>query len=148
MGYYTRFEGRVTGPWELMEQFVEAAENDETFGSYGGLPLQDWLDGDFFGGDTAKWYDWQKDMVEVSERFPHLLFSLQGEGEESGDIWKAWARNGRVRRAQARIVFDEPDLDADLPSPDVEKAIAEAKAAKRAEIDAEIDRLQKERATI
>ena len=148
MGYYTRYEGSVTGPALLMQKFMEDAEAGGTFGSYGGIELDNWLGGDFFGGDTAKWYDWNADMKEVSSKYPHLLFSLEGEGEESGDIWKAWARNGKVVEARAKIVFETPDLAAVLPTPDVEKAIAEAKAAKRAEIDAEIARLEAKKATL
>lgn len=146
MGYYTRFEGSVTGPAELMEQFQADCDAGKTFGEYG-LPLEDW-NYEFFGGNTAKWYGWKKDMEQISAEYPHLLFALEGEGEESGDIWKAWARNGKVVEARAKIVFEEPDLDAVLPTPDLEAAIAQAKAAKRAEIDEQIARLQSERAAI
>ena len=147
MGYYTRFEGSVTGPAELMEQFETDAEAGDRFGSYD-MELDEWLSGDLMGGDTIKWYGWEDDIKALSRKYPALLFSLEGEGEESGDIWKAWARNGKVVTAQAKIVFETPDLDAVLPSPDTERMIAEQKAKKVAEIDAEIARLQAERDSI
>lgn len=146
MGYYTRFTGSVTGPAELMEVFHSDAEDGKTFGEYN-QPIMDWYD-EFFGGDTAKWYSWQRDMEAVSKEYPNLLFALEGEGEESGDIWKAWARNGKVVEARAKIVFETPDLDTVLPTPDVEAAIEEQKARKRTALDQEIARLQREKAAI
>lgn len=140
MVYSTRFDGGVEGPEELVEVFVNDADDGKTYGQYGN-DLTDWIS-EFFGGDTASWYDWKKDMVSLSKEYPNLLFWLEGEGEESGDIWKAWARNGKVVTSQARIVFDEPDLDKELPTPDAAKAIAKVKADKAAKIDAEIARLE------
>lgn len=147
MGYNTRFKGSVTGPKELLDAFKEDAENGNTYGEYN-QPLDDWTYGEFFGGDTAKWYGWAADMESISEQYPHLLFALEGEGEESGDIWKAWARNGMVVSVRARVVFDEPNLDEVLPSPDAAKAIEQRREAKRKEIDAEIARLEKEKELI
>ena len=141
MGYYTRFSGGVTGPPELLNVFSADAAEGVTYGRHD-AELDDWLTGDFFGGDTAKWYGWKEDLVDVSKRYPNLLFFLEGEGEEPGDMWKAWARNGRVVETKARIVFDEPDLDEELPTPNIEKAIAEEKARVAARVQAEIDRLQ------
>lgn len=63
-------------------------------------------------GDTqerTKWYDYQSDLVEFSKQFPEWLFTLKGEGEESGDIWKLYVLNGKSQKAEARIVFDEFD---------------------------------------
>lgn len=142
MGYYTVYRGSVTGPVEFIDLFVEDAEDEKTFGQYE-QDLSDWLEDYMFGSEPTKWYDWQKDMVEISGKYPHLLFELDGEGEESGDIWKAWARNGKVVVSEARIVFDPPgDLDEILPSPDIEKALAKLKVEKRAAIQAEIDKLK------
>ena len=144
MGYYTRFDGRVTGSKVLLDKFKEDAERGDTYGQYGSN-LDDWTYGEFFGGDSAKWYDWEKDMKELSSKYPHLLFELSGEGEEAGDMWKAWARNGKVVTVRARIVFDEPDIDKELPTPDIEAAIEAEKEKKRAALDAEINRLAAER---
>jgi len=141
MGYYTHYTGGVSGPQVLLDKFNRDAENGAKYGQYD-ANLDDWTYGEFFGGDTAKWYDWEKDMQAVSSQYPHLLFFLEGEGEEAGDIWKAWARNGKVITVRARIVFDEPDLDRDLPTPDIEAAIEAEKQKKRDELDAEIARLQ------
>lgn len=57
----------------------------------------------FEGGDcdsgwygNAKWYDWEEDMLLLSKRFPEIMFTLGGIGEEFGDIWEAYFYDGRV----------------------------------------------------
>lgn len=60
-------------------------------------------------GDSVKWYDHEKDMRTISRKYPEVTFILSGEGEESGDIWKKYFKNGRMFVAKARIVFPEYD---------------------------------------
>lgn len=57
----------------------------------------------------AKWYDWQKDLETVSQQFPEVVITVDGTGEESGDIWRAKVQNGKVKVASATITF--PELD-------------------------------------
>ena len=142
MGYYTRFEGSVSSKDTFaLDAFKRDAANDETFGQYD-MPKDCFITGDFFGGDTAKWYDWKNDLEALSKEYPTLLFSLNGEGEESGDIWKAYARNGKVITVRAEVVFNIPDLDEALP---YDKSASDALRQKRAdEIRSEINRLQEE----
>lgn len=141
MGYNTHYTGSVTGPKELLEVFRDDAEDGKTYGEYN-QPLDDWLYGEFFGGDTAKWYGWSDDLEAVSKEYPYLLFALEGEGEEAGDIWKAWARNGKVVTVRAKVVFEEPDLDKDLPTPDVEAELDRLREQKKSLIKQDIARLQ------
>lgn len=114
MGYYTVYKGSVTGKGVLLDAFCEAADREETFGTYG-LLLSDWLDEYINGGESMKWYDWQSDCKELSAKYPNLLFTLNGEGEESGDIWRAYFRSGQVFVQQAQLVFPKVDLDSVLP---------------------------------
>lgn len=44
--------------------------------------------------DEAKWYDWNKDMLELSKEFPDILFGLEGRGEEKLDWWYALFKDG------------------------------------------------------
>ncbi|MDB7829191.1 hypothetical protein [Intestinimonas butyriciproducens] len=37
---------------------------------------------------NAKWYDWEEDMLLLSKRFPEVMLTLGGIGEEFGDIWE------------------------------------------------------------
>lgn len=57
-----------------------------------------------FEGDI-KWYDYVKDMSNISKRFPDLIFTLSGEGEESGDIWKRYFYRGDDQYAAAKVTF-------------------------------------------
>lgn len=44
--------------------------------------------------DEAKWYDSDKDMLELSKEFPDVLFGLEGRGEEKQDWWYALFKDG------------------------------------------------------
>lgn len=91
MGYYTRY----TVDWNTVEP--------------------EYLEFDFFtvsNGDTTegmKWYNYEYDMVHTSKQYPETTFTLYGEGEESGDIWTAWFRDGKHQKVQAKLVIDKPD---------------------------------------
>lgn len=56
-----------------------------------------------------KWYDHDEEMLELSKQFPETVFCLEGEGEESGDIWRTYYKNGKAQHCPAKIVFDEYD---------------------------------------
>lgn len=47
--------------------------------------------GDLFG----RWYDYGKDMSELSLKYPEILFKLTGFGEGEGDIWRAFYYQGK-----------------------------------------------------
>jgi len=71
--------------------------------------LGDELDGE--GGEASKWHDHQLDMLALSNKFRSILFTLHGEGDETGDLWNEYYLNGKTQTAKARIVFDEFDPD-------------------------------------
>lgn len=147
MGYYTRYDGKVTGPSVLVNAFADKYEDEQEQGNYGFQPY-DFVRQEFFGGESLTWYEHEKDILALSKEHPNLLFHLQGEGEESGDIWKKWFRNGKSVTAQARIVFDEPDLDTVLPSANVEAELEQIRASKRAVVVEEIRALEKKLADL
>ena len=51
----------------------------------------------------CKWYEHESDMRIVSKMFPNVLFTLSGEGEENGDIWKKYFLGGKCQVAKAKI---------------------------------------------
>lgn len=57
--------------------------------------------------DSIKWYDCEKDMREVSLNFPNQLLTVSGEGEESGDIWKGYFKDGKGFISKAKLVFED-----------------------------------------
>lgn len=76
----------------------------------------DVFDGDTEEGDrvvalkgAAKWYNCSADMKEFSLAFPDVVFKLHGEGEESGDLWDEYFKNGMSQECRADIIY--PDYD-------------------------------------
>jgi len=60
-------------------------------------------------GYSIKWYDCENHMKQVSKMFPDQLLSVEVEGEESGDIWKGYFKNGKMQRYNAIITFEDFD---------------------------------------
>src|ERR1700733_15663509 len=59
---------------------------------------------DFHGGslvnghspESCKWYEHETDMIKYSKQYPELTFALKGEGEEAGDVWIKYFKNGKI----------------------------------------------------
>jgi hypothetical protein len=99
MGYYTCHTLEIVGGHnDILREIIEG--DPETF--YG-------LDSDGSYVDAVKWYGHEADMREVSSEYPDLVFKLKGEGEEPGDIWLEYYKNGKMQRSEAQIAFDEYD---------------------------------------
>lgn len=95
MGYYTWYRIEITPDSEEVRAFIDAAAN-----------LSYALDED---GDSCKWYNHEDDMLRLSREFPDILFELHGEGEEAGDLWRKYFKNGKVQRCPAIITYDAFD---------------------------------------
>lgn len=93
MGYYTRHE-------------LEIIEGDDYRTDYESEICDIAEYRSLFGGDTVKWYDSEKDMKKYSRNHPKTLFLITGEGEEAGDLWKAYFKNGKMQVCKAKITFD------------------------------------------
>ncbi|MBO1582684.1 hypothetical protein [Bacillus sp. XF8] len=63
--------------------------------------------GEFY--DSTKWYDYETEMSAISRLYPDVIFELSGKGEEAGDLWKAYFKNGKIQRCPAEITYDEYD---------------------------------------
>jgi len=66
----------------------------------------------FSAGDPNRWSTWyehEDDMRQLSSRFPDMLFTLSGEGEENEDIWVKYFKAGRMQASYATIVLDPFD---------------------------------------
>ena len=95
MGYYTNFtmkvldESMVEVDSSVYPEFAEESLYDGYFS------VQDLISND---ADNCKWYDHEEDVREYSKKFPNLVFILDGEGEEPGDIWREFYKNGKSYR--------------------------------------------------
>jgi len=92
MGYYTNYE--ITTDKVLPDDFEDKFEEitDYAFG---------------YGEFGAKWYDYKADMKEISKIYPDILFTVEGEGEESGDIWRHYFKNGEDYRVEPVVIWPE-----------------------------------------
>jgi hypothetical protein len=48
----------------------------------------------------------------MSKAIPHVLFTLEGIGEEQGDHWKEYYLDGKMQRCPAAIIFPPFDKKA------------------------------------
>lgn len=72
-------------------------------------------DGSFEDGGWctyAKWYDYEDNMIALSEKFPDILFELDGNGEDSEDFWIEYFCGGRHQYCRGEITYEEPDMAA------------------------------------
>lgn len=99
MGYYTRHELTVINGDNETDYEQEISDTTDGYDKH-------WL-----WGSETKWYDCQKDMIKYSKKHPDVTFLIDGEGEEIGDIWKAWFKNGKKFYSKVSLVFDEYNED-------------------------------------
>lgn len=59
--------------------------------------------------ERTKWYDWKKEMIELSKKSPRILYCLNGVGEEHKDLWKCYFKYGKSQEIIARIEYDPFD---------------------------------------
>lgn len=90
MGYYTKYT--LYAKSEIIEDLC--SENDNA--AYALLDEQE-----------SKWYDHERELREFSKKYPDELFILEGHGEEQGDDWKKYFRNGLMQMCKGEIVYEE-----------------------------------------
>lgn len=61
--------------------------------------------------EECKWYNHEDELKNFSKKYPAYVFTLKGEGEESGDIWVKYFLNGKQQTANAKIIFDPLDIN-------------------------------------
>lgn len=89
MGYYTKFKLKVIKGVKNIDYEEDISEN--TSGGF---------------GEECKWYSFEEEMRAYSLNHPEVIFRIDGEGEESGDLWRAWFKEGKMLRVNAVIVFE------------------------------------------
>lgn len=67
-----------------------------------------------FLNEEQKWYNWEKDMIELSKRFPSIGFILYGDGEDREDSWKAAFFGGKSEVSYGSIVYDYNNLEDEM----------------------------------
>lgn len=58
--------------------------------------------------DPIPWYEYEEDLTYLSIMFPDYFFLLFGYGEDSDDIWRAYAHNGKYYHAPMFLTYNPP----------------------------------------
>ncbi len=87
MGYYTYYKLTMSPQLEI------DSPNPLMFEELDDDPVRCWLHDGVDGERT--WYDYHKDMIALSTKYPAYLFTLTGEGEENEDIWRCFYKGGK-----------------------------------------------------
>lgn len=98
MGYYTNYTLTHDKGNHLDQQFADELSK---------ITGYEW--DDKLENDNLKWYDFNTHMKEFSKMHTLVVFTLKGVGEESGDLWIRYYKNGKVQEAKAVITYEEFD---------------------------------------
>jgi hypothetical protein len=96
VAHYTRFSFDVV-PESSKYQIIEAIEE------HTGLDFE----------DKHSWYDYLRDMQEISRLFPYAIITVTGVGEEAGDYWRMYCLNGDCEKVLGVISY--PPCPFELP---------------------------------
>ena len=101
MGYYTIFklsakDSEITDDMKKELSTINSYYFD--FIGYVNELIEGWFE--------AKWYDYEDNIRMLSLKFPNKVFILEGNGEESEDMWVAYFMNGKVQHEKAKITYD------------------------------------------
>ena len=107
MGYYTYYDLEMHPAQEKdRENEIRRAILSKIYGCDPEGIAEDEIE--FFLYDELKWYNHNYDMKEISLEYPDIIFVLSGEGEEVGDMWKAYFSNGESEKVGVEFTFSEP----------------------------------------
>lgn len=118
MGYYTSYKLSVLEGGDE-EQLIKEFREDSDGAEYA-------IDEDGYTNESCKWYDSKSDLLKFSVKRPEAIFCLEGEGEENGDVWKLYVKDGHFQECRAKMVFPEFDrakLLADVRNSKIDKVI-------------------------
>lgn len=108
MGYYTEYELKWKQPVKDLsfdDAMASWIRNNYSAGLY--------PDGETY--QAVKWYDHEYDLIELSKKFPHVLFILNGKGRDEGDLWKKYFKAGEMFVARATITYPQCPFDFEEP---------------------------------
>lgn len=118
MGYYTYHELEVVsevGESKIreIEQYIVDNELDWQLNKFNGRERLKFAVNEYGDSDLAeeprKWYESTEDMAKMTLAFPNILFKMHGEGEETGDLWDCYCKNGKHQYCPAIVTYESFD---------------------------------------
>ena len=99
MGYYTNYSISIAhGSTDIIEDLRDMLEKDSAYH----FVIEDDL---IYTEDAVKWYAHGDDMKEISKHFPDVVILVEGDGEEDGDLWREYWKNGECEGMRAEITI-------------------------------------------
>lgn len=116
MGYYTTYSLAVKNvPTDKIDDLIGELKKKDLIGyAFCGEEIK-WDETKktnairFLPYDEVKWYEHDDDMVEISKKFPSMIFKLKGSGEDSGDLWYTLYQNGEYEECLAIITYQSSE---------------------------------------
>lgn len=125
MGYYTKLEVKTIPPLPKVlihdsNYFISTNKDgigvlDADYPEDNNIEAPD----DDYEGDELfeiKWYVIDNDFIKTSRKYPDTLFVIDGYGDEGGDLWRMYLKNGKVQEWRFSSIeecadpFDESKL--------------------------------------
>lgn len=104
MGYYTSYVVDVSSiPEEKVDAVYKHLSNLDVFDTL------DAYKNTINGYSYSKWYEWENDMLSLSEEFPDVFIEIEGDGEDSDDFWKCYIKDGAQQLCPATITYEQYD---------------------------------------
>ena len=102
MGYYTDFYLMIKPDQEIPDELLEEYIDD------GGSTIEDIYESSY----SANWIEWEREMIDISKKYPKLEFTLDGNGDDVDDVWRAFFKNGK--NYYWCVEAHRPEFDEDL----------------------------------
>jgi len=108
MGYYTNFtlsihEGEAD--LDAVRESITKISGGYTFCYYTSALRDNALHSE----DAYKWYEFEDDCKKLSLEYSGVVFKLHGEGEEAGDLWDAYFKDGKSQTCKASLAYPPYD---------------------------------------
>lgn len=114
MGYHTCYTLRVSGASRSDQERIRGMLSNLGVLNYA---LREYTGTEYDTNEPVNWFGYDGDMLEISRKFPQVLFSLHGEGESSDDIWESHYLGGKTY-TQPAIITIPPFNPALLKEPE------------------------------
>ena len=108
MGYFTNYYLNVENEQDFSKEDIVSAA--KSLAKITDIIDEKYVDGpypfSFLCEYALKWYDFDNDMLKLSQLYPQMKFVLYGEGETRDDNWFAYYYKGKGAICEGHITYD------------------------------------------